>query len=272
MGNRSSSPHESHAYASGEADFVATEDETLTRTHVQRLIIYAEGSDIELQRQVAELLANEAVIPEKRNMIVELGGMQLLLPLAKSRIDTTESVQKLAAHAIANLSVEPANQALIAAQGGIPVLLKLLDECGPNVQRQAAKSLANLAVNTANKIAIREAGGIAVLVRRLGADTSDPVRVEAMAAVANLAVNDDNEAAVGAAGGLPAVVDALQSPSVELRTQAARALRNLSMRPENKSELKELNTVQALRAVAADEHQLAAQQARKALANLEASA
>ncbi|KAF1791307.1 Ankyrin repeat-containing domain [Phytophthora cactorum] len=49
-----------------------------------------------------EKLANEAVKPDRQVQIVELDGLQLLLPLTKSK-DT--EVQRLAAHALANLSV-----------------------------------------------------------------------------------------------------------------------------------------------------------------------
>ncbi len=48
------------------------------RVHLQRLIVYAEGSDPTLQREVAETLANEAVKPERQTEIVDLGGLRLL--------------------------------------------------------------------------------------------------------------------------------------------------------------------------------------------------
>ena len=47
-------------------------------------------------------MANEAVKPARQVQIVELGGLQLLVPLTKS---PDVEVQRLAAHALANLSV-----------------------------------------------------------------------------------------------------------------------------------------------------------------------
>ena len=51
---------------------------------------------------MAEKLANEAVKPARQVQIVEYGGLQLLIPLTKSR---DEEVCRLSAHALANLSV-----------------------------------------------------------------------------------------------------------------------------------------------------------------------
>jgi hypothetical protein len=76
---------------------------TSLRTNMQRLILYAKSSDPSLQRDVAERIANEAVVSSRRALIIQLGGLDLLIPLAQSK-DT--DIQRLAAHAMANLSVE----------------------------------------------------------------------------------------------------------------------------------------------------------------------
>ena len=60
-----------------------------------------ESMTLMFQREVAEKLANEAVKPDRQEQIVELNGLQLLLPLTQSR---DIEVQRLAAHALANLS------------------------------------------------------------------------------------------------------------------------------------------------------------------------
>jgi hypothetical protein len=70
--------------------------------NLSRLIAYAESADIQLQREVAEKLANEAVKSARQVQIVEFGGLKLLVPLTRSR---DSEVQRLAAHALANLSV-----------------------------------------------------------------------------------------------------------------------------------------------------------------------
>jgi hypothetical protein len=70
--------------------------------NLSRLIAYAESADTQLQREVAEKLANEAVKPARQVQIVEFGGLRLLVPLTRSQ---DPEVQRLAAHALANLSV-----------------------------------------------------------------------------------------------------------------------------------------------------------------------
>jgi hypothetical protein len=118
------------------------------RINLQRLIVYAQSADVELQREVAERLANEAVKPDRQVQIVELEGLKLLLPLTESE---NSEVQRLAAHALANLSVNSDNQVSMANEGGIEMLVKLLDSNNEHVQRQAAKAIANLGVNGAFK-------------------------------------------------------------------------------------------------------------------------
>ena len=121
------------------------------KTNLRTLIIYAETQDPEMQREVAEKLANEAVRGDRQAQIVELGGLQLLLPLTRS---TDWEVRRLSAHALANLSVNADNQVRMAKEGGIDMIISLLHGNAEQVNRQAAKALANLGVNQDNKVAI----------------------------------------------------------------------------------------------------------------------
>jgi hypothetical protein len=119
MGNKNSASRGGGATEAVEPELAATdlEDSGFTealRLHLQRLIMYAQGSDPALQREVAEKLANEAVKPERQVQIVELGGLALLLPLTQSE---HPEVQRLAAHALANLSVSADNQVRMADEG-----------------------------------------------------------------------------------------------------------------------------------------------------------
>ena len=94
------------------------------QTQLRQLIHYAKGADATLQREVAEKLANEAVKPDRQEQIVELGGLELLLPLVQS---SDKEVQRLAAHALANLSVNAENQIIMANEGGVEMLIELLE-------------------------------------------------------------------------------------------------------------------------------------------------
>jgi hypothetical protein len=194
MGNKGSTSRggageEDDAHAEVDAAVEADADSGFTealRLHLQRLILYAQGSDAGLQREVAEKLANEAVKPERQVQIVELGGLALLLPLTQS---PDVEIQRLAAHALANLSVSADNQVRMAKEGGLDMLVRLLKtSTNEHIQRQAAKALANLGVNAENKPLIAAAGGIEPLIA-LARSPVLPVKIEAIAALANLAVN-----------------------------------------------------------------------------------
>ena len=96
-----SSQNEASMKVTEDADLVALEE------NINRLLVYAEGADSKLQKEIAEKIANLAVKSERQRQIVNLGGLRLLLPLSKS---TNKEVQRLATHALANLSVDPDNQ------------------------------------------------------------------------------------------------------------------------------------------------------------------
>lgn len=260
--------------------------------NLSRLIAYCESADVSLQREVAEKLANEAVNPTRQVQIVELGGLQLLVPLTKS---TDTDVQRLAAHALANLSVNADNQLLMAKEGAIEMLVRLLESSEPLTQRQAAKALANLGVNPDNKRKIAVEGGLPKLVD-LCASKIVAVKIEAIAAIANLAVNDANELEIVRLHGLDPIVKAAQFAAdtlinhvksggsfpvdaksnrdlanmEELGAQCARALRNLSVNPENKEAVLNTTAQRSLRDLLELPNDRISQQAKRALRNLDA--
>jgi hypothetical protein len=204
------------------------------RGQIARLIAYAEGADTALQKAAAEKLANEAVSAGRQELIVDVGGLDLLRVLLRS---TDADVLRLAAHTLANLSALPRNQLRIAEAHLVPPLVALLSSrhASDAVLRQAAKALANVAVAPENKARVLACGSVDPLVALAAPGAAVPVRVEAVAALANLAVDDAAEAAIGARGGIEAVLDALASADGELAAQAARAIRNLSCDPANKA-------------------------------------
>jgi len=245
--------------------------------NLSRLIIYAESADVSLQKEVAEKLANEAVKSQRQIQIVECGGLELLLPLTKSK---DVEVQRLAAHALANLSVNSDNQILMAEKGAIEMLIYLLDINHELVQRQAAKALANISVNTENKKTVARKGALPKLIK-LCNSTNISVRIEVIAAIANLAVDNENEKAFGNQGTLPLILDSLSyvceevrrrdinTQTEELAAQCCRAIRNLSVHPQNKQEILTYNGLEYLHLLKTYPNSRISQQSNKALANLE---
>jgi hypothetical protein len=252
------------------------------QVNLSRLIAYCESAEVSLQREVAEKLANEAVKPARQVQIVQYGGLKLLVPLTKS-IDT--EVQRLAAHALANLSVNSDNQRMMADEGAIDCLIALLESAQESIQRQAAKALANLGVNNDNKSRIAEAGGLPKLLA-LADSKLISVRIEAVAALANLAVNDNNEVEIVRLGVEPIISGAnLAADGLfcsfhgksereltqleELATQCCRAMRNLSVNPENKSRMLMLGAVHPLQSLSTYHSERISPQAKRALKNLQ---
>lgn len=176
----------------------------------------------------------------------------------------------------------------MAEDGAIECLIALLDSNNELIQRQAAKSLANLGVHHDNKSKIADAGAIPRLVR-LSGNKQISVRIEAIAALANLAVNDNNEVEIVRVGGLDPICEGCAMAAnglsgslatrhereiqhlEELATQCARALRNLSVNPLNKSQMAVLGVSRHLQLLANYPNERISQQARRAMRNLEYS-
>jgi kinesin family protein 5 len=153
MGNKGSRDGSEEKLSEDDKFFIEEdgEDEGMDdflRVNLSRCIAYAESAKPQLQREVAEKLATEAVKARRQVQIVELGGLKLLVPLSRSN---DLEVRRLSAHALANLSVNATNQILMADLGAIEILIMLLETDSYPVQRQSAKALANLSVNIRNK-------------------------------------------------------------------------------------------------------------------------
>jgi hypothetical protein len=251
------------------------------KLNMSKMIAYAQSADVVLQREVAEMLANEAVNSDRQAQIVEYGGLRLLVPLTQSK---DVDVQRLAAHALANLSVNTKNQELMAQEGAVEMLLDLLNTENEVIQRQAAKAIANLSVNQENKLKIGKIGGIPKLVR-LADSTTLQVKIEAIAALGNLAVNDFNELEIVREGALTVLANTASLAAQyllqargrrdretlnweELAAQCCRCLRNLTVNPLNRSNVVSSGAVPALKQFSQSQNDRIAQQSSKALRNL----
>ena len=79
---------------------------------------------------------------------------------------------------------------------------------------------------------------------------------------------DDNERIIAAAGGIGPIISCASSKSPELQSQAARALRNMSVDMRNKRRIVELGGYQILCALVNSNSERVIMQAQKALQNL----
>ena len=254
------------------------------KLNMSKMIAYAQSADVKLQREVAELLANEAVNSDRQVQIVEYGGLGLLVPLTKSKDD---DVQRLSAHALANLSVNSENQKLMAKEGAIELLIGLLGSENEVIQRQSAKALANLSVNPDNKLMIGKAGAIRPLIDLANSNKLE-VKIEAVAALGNLSVNDQNEVEIvkenalesleaSAAMSLRFLLNFRESGRKrdrecanweELAAQTARCIRNLTVNQDNREKVIDCGVIPVLKQFATFRNERISQQSSKALKNV----
>jgi hypothetical protein len=200
---------------------------------LKKLITMSKSTDVPIQRAVAECLANEAMFEERRALIVNLGGLDLLQSLIMSN---DPEVQRLVTHTLANLAVSDHNQLEIAKNLDlIQALISLLGSSFPATQRQAAKAIANLAVKSENKQVIMKHNALPSLLNLASSGISN-IQTEAIAAIANLSVDDDNEVLIGdTLGGVKIIMTVLrESLDDDVLAQGARAIRNLSIAHVNK--------------------------------------
>ncbi|KAG8638525.1 protein ARABIDILLO 1 isoform X2 [Manihot esculenta] len=243
------------------------------------LLHLLQSSEEDVQERAATALATFVVIDDENatidcqraEAVMQNGGIQLLLDLAKSCHEglQSEAAKERAAGALANLAADDKCSMEVAMAGAVHALVMLVRHCNfEGVQEQAARALANLAAhgdsNNNNAAIGQEAGAIEALVR-LTYSQHEGVRHEAAGALWNLSFDDKNREAIAAAGGIVALVSLAQScsnSSQGLQERAAGALWGLSVSEANSVAIGQEGGVASLIALArssdADVHETAA--------------
>ncbi|XP_031275170.1 protein ARABIDILLO 1-like [Pistacia vera] len=244
------------------------------------LLSLMQSSQEEVQERAATAVATFVVIDDENatvdcrraEVILQHGGIQLLLDLAKS---CQEGLQSEAAKAIANLSVDTKVAKAVAESGGIDILSNLARSMNRSVAEEAAGGLWNLSVGEEHKGAIAKAGGVKALVDLIfkWSASSDGVLERAAGALANLAADDKCCVEVAEAGGVYALVMLVRSCKFEgVQEQAARALANLAAQGDNNSDNaavgREPGALEALVQLTCSQHEGVRQEAAGALWNL----
>ena len=81
-------------------------------------------------------------------------------------------------------------------------------------------------------------------------------------------MNDSNEMLIAQLGGLEPILNAADTSNLDLQSQSARALRNLSVNPTNQAKIRDLNGIPILEKLVKSENERISQQANRALVNL----
>ncbi|KAL2536607.1 Protein ARABIDILLO 1 [Forsythia ovata] len=246
------------------------------------LLSFMQSAEEEVQERAATALAtfvviddeNASIDPGRAEAVIRVGGISLLLNLARS---WQEGLQAEAAKAIANLSVNANVAKAVAEEGGINILANLATSMNRLVAEEAAGGLWNLSVGEEHKGAIAEAGGVKSLVDLItkwsGTAGGEGVLERAAGALANLAADDKCSIEVASAGGVHALVTLARSCKVEgVQEQAARALANLAAHGDSNSNNaavgQEVGALEALVQLTRSSHDGVRQEAAGALWNL----
>lgn len=176
--------------------------------------------------------------------MAEEGGVEMLVRLLAEPSDT---VQRQAAKALANLGVHKENKIRISSKGAVPPLIGLIISGTVSVQIEAVAALANLAVNGEDLLTLRCGTGTgtgalsllcmhnAVSISRVGAFPAADANEKIIAEHGGIEpiVKRATEAVAGTLD-IPSTVAASKATAMrlELQSQCARALRNLSVRGE----------------------------------------
>lgn len=182
----------------------------------------------EVEKASAFALGLLAVKPEHQQLIVEAGGLPLLIDILKRHKSGHNSravtgVIRRAADAITNLAHENSSvKTRVRMEDGIPPLVELLGLIDAKVQRAAAGALRTLAFkNDENKKQIVDCNALPALILMLRSEDA-AIHYEAVGVIGNLVHSSPNiKRKVLDAGALQPVIELLSSCCSESQREAA---------------------------------------------------
>ncbi|KAL0464575.1 UNVERIFIED_CONTAM: protein ARABIDILLO 1 [Sesamum latifolium] len=137
-----------------------------------------------VRQEAAGALWNLSFDDRNREAIAAAGGVEALVALAHSCLNTSHGLQERAAGALWGLSVSEANSVAIGREGGVAPLIALARSDAEDVHETAAGALWNLAFNPGNALRIVEEGGVPALVHLCSSSVSKMARFMSALALA----------------------------------------------------------------------------------------
>lgn len=199
-----------------------------------------ENEEIEsCKEHAASAILLIALAQEKRNTIVELGGIDPLVQLLR---DGSDGASVEAAGALWNLGATLEIGRQIVVSGAVPVLIEALRTRPLATKVQAAGALRNLAILSENKVRLCECGILTVLIELIKPGKLD-VEVEedlglltkVVATLRILSSNSMVQVETAKLGAIPYLCILLMSSNESLRRQTSGALLALSFHESNRS-------------------------------------
>ncbi|CAO2207070.1 unnamed protein product [Urochloa humidicola] len=209
------------------------------------ILQWCEKNMVELQKREPEPAGAEQDDNKRKEDIPSLvDGLSSIHP----------DVQRKAVKKLRMLSKEsPENRQLIADGGGIPALIGLLACPDKKVQENTVTSLLNLSIDDKNKLLITRGGAIPLIIEILR-HGSPEAQENSAATLFSLSMLDENKAAIGSLGALSPLVELLRGGTARARGKkdAATAIFNLVLTPQNKARATHAGVVPALLGVIDD--------------------
>ncbi|CAI0442652.1 unnamed protein product [Linum tenue] len=141
---------------------------------VQKILQLLASDDPDVQIHAVKVVANLASEDINQEKIVEEGGLDALLMLLKSSLNTT--ILRVTSGAIANLAMNDLNQGFIMSKGGAELLAVTATRTDdPQTLRMVAGALANLCGNESLHLMLKKDGGIKALLGMAKCGNTDVV-------------------------------------------------------------------------------------------------
>ncbi|XP_051130815.1 kinesin-like protein KIN-UC isoform X2 [Andrographis paniculata] len=160
------SPQSVHKCRSRES--ILSQRDTITKiceeVGFQKILSLLESCDLDVQIHAVKVVANLAAEDINQERIVQEGGLDALLKLLDSSLNTT--ILRVASGAIANLAMNETNQGLITKKGGAKLLANVHCKTNdPQTLRMVAGAIANLCGNEKLHSLLKEEGAIDALLK-----------------------------------------------------------------------------------------------------------
>ncbi|KAJ2579545.1 Vacuolar protein 8, partial [Coemansia sp. RSA 1836] len=194
---------------------------------LEPMLYLLQSAYIDVQQGVSAALGNLASVSENKRLIVEMGGLELLI---RQMLSPNTSAQINSVGCITNLAADEENKLAIAQSGALVPLTRLARSKDSRVQRNATGALLNMTHRPELRLMLVEAGSVAVLVDLIGS-LDEETQYYAVTALSNIAVDDSGRTFLWDTQPqlVPILVKALHRPlKIKIQTQIVLTLRNLA--------------------------------------------
>ncbi|KAJ2163150.1 Vacuolar protein 8 [Coemansia sp. RSA 552] len=198
----------------------------VTRQTIGPILYLLQSPYADVQQGASQALGNLASVPENKPLIVEMGGLELLV---RQMLSPSTGAQINSVGCITNLAADEDNKLKIAKSGALVPLTRLARSSDLRVQRNATGALLNMTHRAELRKMLVSAGAIPVLVELLEANDED-TQYYAITAISNIAVDPDGRGELWDAelSLVPALLGVISSKKIRVQAQVALTLRNLA--------------------------------------------